>query len=59
MNVDLPNLMQDTDRHGKPRFYVRLMVAGRRRRIRLKEMPGTLDVWPRRLSFSLAARSKL
>jgi integrase len=41
MKLDLPNLTQDTDRHGKPRFYVRLVTAGRIRRIRIKEKPFT------------------
>jgi integrase len=42
MKLDLPNLTQDTDRHGNPRFYVRITIKRRfQRRIRLKAAPGT------------------
>lgn len=41
MKLDLPNLVEETDRHGNTVLYVRKKVDGRTKRIRLRAMPGT------------------
>jgi integrase len=43
MQLDLPNLIEEPDRYGNPRLYVRVKVNGRQRRIRIKEAPGTRE----------------
>lgn len=43
MKLDLPNLVEETDRHGNSRIYVRAKLNGRQRRIRLMENPHTLE----------------
>lgn len=41
MKLDLPNLVEETDRHGNRLLYVRKKAGGRTKRIRLRETPGT------------------
>jgi integrase len=41
MDVDLPYLSQDVDRHGNVRLYVRMKVAGKTRKRRLRVHPGS------------------
>lgn len=41
MQIDLPNLVSETDRHGNARFYVRRKVLGRLRRLRLRGEPAS------------------
>ncbi len=43
MNLDLPNLISEPDRHGNDRLYVRVKVGGRQRRKRLREEPGSTE----------------
>ena len=41
MKLDLPTLVEETDRHGNTVLYVRKKVDGRTKRIRLRAVPGT------------------
>jgi integrase len=46
MKIDLPYLMQDVDRHGNIRHYVRKKIGGKHRRVRLGEPPGSPTFMP-------------
>ena len=49
MQLDLPFLVQDIDRFGNVRLYVRKKVEGRYRKERLRSQPGSPTI-PRRVS---------
>jgi integrase len=41
VQIELPNLSSEPDRHGNARYYVRRKIAGRQRRVRVRGEPGS------------------